>query len=383
MTESGSDEKSIVFAGGGTGGHLLPGIAVAEQLVSLSDCRITFVGSNRQVEQQIIENSGYLHLSLPSSSTSDLRRKPIRFFWNNSRAYAQAKRFLKKENPVAVVGLGGFASVPVVLAASKLNIPIVLLEQNIVLGRANRFLFSRSNVVCVSFAETRFDEKYTKKKGSPSIVHTGNPIRLEIVKQTGLNEKKMNESELAVILVLGGSQGAAAVNAAVVSMLRQSLDSKFQRLHLVHQTGDRNFAATQGAYHQLQEKYPELAVTVQPFFTDLTKWYQQADLVVSRAGATTLAEIACVGCPTVLIPFPDSIGDHQLLNAQYYAERGAAVLVEQAQDSDSTAKLLKNAIDTLLVDSEQRKQMRHAMHQLSFPHAAAEVAKEVLKLIAR
>lgn len=383
MTETTSDTKSIIFAGGGTGGHLLPGIAVAEQLVTLGQYRITFVGSNRPVEQQIIERSGYQHLSLPSSSTSDLKRVPFRFLWNNSRAFFQARRFLMREKPAVVIGLGGFASVPVVLAASRLNIPIVLLEQNTIPGRANRFLFSLSSLVCTSFEETPFEIKMTRKTVLPQIAFTGNPIRKEIVQAVSAKEKNATGSDETTILILGGSQGATAVNAAVISMLEQNLECMGEQLHIIHQTGIFDFANIEQKYEMLRAKYPGLNITVQPFFNDLTKWYRQADLVISRAGATTLAELACAGCATVLIPFPDSIGDHQLINAQFYAERRAAVIVLQAEESSLTSRLLGETISGLLDDDDLRSQMGQAMRELSLPAAARQVADEVTKLITR
>lgn len=381
MTETTSDTKSIIFAGGGTGGHLLPGIAVAEQLVTLGQYRITFVGSNRPVEQQIIERSGYQHLSLPSSSTSDLKRVPFRFLWNNSRAFFQARRFLMREKPAVVIGLGGFASVPVVLAASRLNIPIVLLEQNTIPGRANRLLFSLSSLVCTSFEETPFEIKMTRKTVLPQITFTGNPIRKEIVQAVSVKENNATGSDKTTILILGGSQGATAVNAAVISMLEQNLERMGEQLHIIHQTGIFDFANIEQKYEMLRAKNPGLNITVQPFFNDLTKWYRQADLVISRAGATTLAELACAGCATVLVPFPDSIGDHQLINAKFYADRRAAVIVLQAEESSLTSRLLGETIPALLDDDDLRSQMGQAMRELSLPAAAQQVADAVTKLI--
>ncbi|WP_298859329.1 undecaprenyldiphospho-muramoylpentapeptide beta-N-acetylglucosaminyltransferase [uncultured Gimesia sp.] len=381
MTETISDKKTIIFAGGGTGGHLLPGIAVAEQLDSQSAFRFFFVGSNRTVEQKIIESAGYQHLRLPSSSTSDLKRTPVRFLWNNSRAFLQARRFLRKEKPAVVIGLGGFASVPVVFAASRLKIPVVLLEQNIIAGRANQFLFSRSNLVCTSFAETSFKSADNTKTDQPRIVFTGNPVRKKILKSASSNETIINKLDRTLILVLGGSQGATAVNDAVVSMLKQCSDVLLCKLHLVHQAGTQDYRNVENAYQQLKETYPELQVTVQPFIENLSEWYSQAGLIISRAGATTLAELACVGCPTVLIPFPDSIGDHQLLNARFFEDSGAAVLVEQSHEITSTAKLLGDVVLTLLTDCDQRDKMRQSMIKISLPQAARDVAVEVTKLI--
>ncbi|MFK7778476.1 MAG: undecaprenyldiphospho-muramoylpentapeptide beta-N-acetylglucosaminyltransferase [Gimesia sp.] len=380
MAEPISDYKSIIFAGGGTGGHLLPGIAVAEQLSSRNAFSIIFVGSNRPVEQKIIESAGYQHVRLPSSSTSDLKRAPFRFLWNNSRAFLQARRLLRKEKPTIVIGLGGFASVPVVLAASWLKIPILLLEQNIILGRANQFLFSRSSLVCTSFAETIFKNTNTTNSGNSRFVFTGNPVREKILQTVSSKETPNKKLEIALILVLGGSQGATAVNNAVVSMLRQSTKLLPHKLHLVHQTGISDFAIVENAYQQLKAIYPGLQVTVQPFFEDLANWYPRADLIISRAGATTLAELACVGCPSVLIPFPNSIGDHQLFNARFYEENGAAVLVEQAQDSASTAKSLGDTVLALLEDYDRLDQMRQSMLSISLPQAAQQVTNEVVKL---
>lgn len=381
MTESILGKNSIVFAGGGTGGHLLPGIAVAEQLTSVGPYQITFVGSDRTVERQIIENSGYQHLSLPASSTSDLKRAPFRFFWNNSCAFFQALRFLRNESPAVVIGLGGFASVPVILAASWLKIPIVLLEQNIIPGRANQFLFSRSSLVCLSFAETVFKNNRSGiKSGQPRIVMTGNPVRKQIAEATLSTEAAADSAEV-LILVLGGSQGATSVNDAVVSMLEQAWDKLPKPLHVVHQTGASGFASVNEAYQRLKRMYPDLRVTAQPFFEDLTKWYTRTDLVISRAGATTLAELACLGLPVVLIPFPNSIKDHQLINARFYVKRGAASLVEQAQESELTTRLLETAVVDLLKADQERSRVSQKMHELAFPQAACRVAEEVVGVI--
>ncbi|QDT42416.1 UDP-N-acetylglucosamine--N-acetylmuramyl-(pentapeptide) pyrophosphoryl-undecaprenol N-acetylglucosamine transferase MurG [Gimesia alba] len=381
MTESIRRNKTIVFAGGGTGGHLLPGIAVAEQLVTLGEFQTIFVGSSRIVEQQIIENSGYQHLSLPSASTSDLKRAPFRFLWRNSRAFFQALRFLRTESPAVVIGLGGFASVPVILAASWLKIPIVLLEQNIIPGRANQFLCGRASLVCISFWETQFKGRPSgEQNGPPRIVLTGNPVRKQIL-EAGIQRESAEKSDETLILVLGGSQGATAVNDAVLCLLERSGDDLPKPLHVVHQTGEAGYESAKDGYGRLKKRGSKLRVTVQPFFDDLTEWYTRADLIISRAGATTLAEIACLGIPTILIPFPNSMRDHQLINARYYVERGAALLVEQAPEPEVTAELLTKAVLDLLNTEEQRSGMSQKVHELAFPHAARRVAEELSGLI--
>ena len=376
MTETRPKKRSFIFAGGGTGGHLLPGIAVAEQLASMDSFSITFIGSNRPVEQQIIERSGYQHLGLASSPSNELKSAPWRFFWNNGRACLQARRILRVERPAAVIGLGGFASVPVILAASWLNIPIVLLEQNIIPGRANRFLFYRASVICTSFADTSLPKP---RSGKPLISLTGNPVREQM---THLEATQKSEPSEILLLVLGGSQGARAVNQAVLALLEQGRDALPRRLHVVHQTGEADWEHAAQKYRQFQEHDPDLHVTVEPFIDDLTEWYSKADLVISRAGATTLAELACTGCPTVLIPYLHSIGDHQLINAQFYEAHGAAVLVEQIADSEETARNLQTAVVDLLHDSTKRSSLSEAMKKLALPEASRRVANEIMALIA-
>lgn len=376
MTESRLKKRSLIFAGGGTGGHLLPGIAVAEQLASMDNFSITFIGSNRPVEQQIIERSGYQHLGLASSPSNELKSAPWSFFWNNGRACLQARRILRAERPAAVIGLGGFASVPVILAASWLKIPIVLLEQNIIPGRANRFLFSRANVICTSFAETRLPMPHS---GRPLIAFTGNPVREQM---TQFETTQKSEPSEMLLLVLGGSQGARAVNQAVLSLLEKGRDALPRRLHVVHQTGEVDWEHAVQRYRKLQVHDSELRVTVEPFIDDLAEWYSKADLVISRAGATTLAELACTGCPTVLIPYPNSIGDHQLINAQFYEAEGAAVLVEQMADAEVTARNLQTAVVELLHDSTKRNSLSEAMQKLALPEASRKVVDEIMALIA-
>lgn len=218
------------------------------------------------------------------------------------------------------------------------------------------------------------------KSGQPRIVMTGNPVRKQIVEATLRTEEVAHCAE-KIILVLGGSQGATSVNDAVVSMLEQAWDKLPKPLHVVHQTGASGFASTNDAYQRLKKRYPDLKVTAQPFFENLTTWYTCTDLVISRAGATTLAELACRGLPAILIPFPNSIRDHQLINARFYAERGAALLIEQVQEPDLTARLLGTAVIDLFQADEERGRMSREMHELAFPQAACRVVEEVAELI--
>lgn len=383
MSPSILDGKSIVFAGGGTGGHLLPGLAVAAELVSRGNCQISFVGTNRSVEQQILARTGYEHVDLPVSPLNTAFRNPFRFFVNHFRAYWKGRTFLRETKPALVIGLGGMASVPVILEASRLKLPVMLLEQNIVCGKANHFLLGRADVICSSFPDTIWNRSQIEARQKPRVVVTGNPVRTEIRRLAESTQEftPRGKDDEFVILVLGGSQGAVSVNSAMIEMLERSQDQLPETVRVVHQTGEKDFARVEKAYAGLVDSVPGLNVTVQPFFDDLSEWYARANLVISRSGATTLAELACAGCPTILIPYPGSVNEHQLLNARYFEQHGAAAIVEQCPDSEQTASRLQEAVFKLLFDEGQRIQMAGSMRLLASPEAASRVAEEVMALV--
>ncbi len=358
-----------VFAGGGTGGHLFPGIAVATDLQQRDpSAEVAFVGSEREIERQIIARHGYAHHPLEIEPSTSLKRRPLRFLWKNWRAIRQASRMLQEFRPSAVIGLGGFASVPVVIAADRLGIPIVLLEQNVVPGRATRWLSRRAAAVCLSLP--------LREPGLPANVRTfltGNPVRAGITELVSEpTDGHSQQPEDPVLLVLGGSQGSLAVNAAMCDVAAQQ-SAALAGWKIIHQTGiaDRDAVAT---------RYQQLGVDaqVEAFFPDPADLYRRAGLVVARAGATSLAEIACAGIPAILIPYPGSIGDHQLHNARWFATQGAARIVSQeGTPAGFTARLAEELTD-LLSSPETRQPMRTAMRNLARPDAAAEVGQIVL-----
>lgn len=381
---------TYLFAGGGTGGHLFPGIAVAEELLHRDpQARVLLVGSERDVERAIVGRHGYEHWPLPVEPPSTLRRRPIRFAWRNWQAFRAAKRILRDEQPAVVIGLGGFASVPVAFAADRIGLPVVLLEQNVIPGRATRWLCRRAAAVCLSFAETT---RYLP--ASANVCVTGNPVRREIARLKDVIGRRVLDrratstiaaeghprllpslganagapTDHPVLLILGGSQGAEAVN-AVMLQAAEKLRRMLTGWQIVHQTGEREFEAVCRDYRRLG-----LRATLAPFFDDVAPWYHRADLAVSRAGATTLAELACAGCPAILIPYPHAIGDHQTMNARFYESGEAARVVAQKADLRETAGELTTQLQPLLADSTLRDKMRLAMSHLARPDAAAEVA---------
>jgi UDP-N-acetylglucosamine--N-acetylmuramyl-(pentapeptide) pyrophosphoryl-undecaprenol N-acetylglucosamine transferase len=351
-----------LFSGGGTGGHLFPGLAVAEELRDREpQARIVFVGSVRDIERGIVAVHGYEHAVLPVEPSTALRRNPLKFLWTGWNSLRSAAALLDRERPTAVIGLGGFASVPLVWTASRRGIPTVLLEQNIVAGRATRLLSRRASLVCLSFGGTVND----LPRGTNAVL-TGNPVRREIA---ALHEAPRSDGleHDPTLLILGGSQGAIAVNEAVFIAIER-LARPLAGWKIVHQTGRADEQRAMDVYTRLGLRHEVCA-----FFDNLPALFSRATLVVSRAGATTLAELACAGCPAILIPYPNSVRDHQRLNAMAFRDAGAAIVVEQRHKSSTTADSLARELTDLLHHRDYREQMSRATHSLALPEAARSV----------
>lgn len=360
-----SQRPTYLFAGGGTGGHLFPGIAVAEELLARNaDARILFAGSEREIEREIVARAGYEHRPLDVEPSTGFRRHPIRFLWRTWKALRAAKVFLAELQPRVVIGLGGFASVPIVKAAYSARIPVILLEQNIVAGRATRWLARRADRVCLSF-----DETIGIRSNRPSVVVTGNPVRRAINRI--VRESSLTSSRRSTLLVLGGSQGSEAVNQAMLDCAA-SLQSVLEDWKIIHQTGSSQLDDVRATYARLG-----LDARVYSFMSDLVDAYTEASIVISRAGATTLAELACVGIPAVLIPYPQAIGDHQLLNAGAYESAGAAIVVEQEADAALTGANLAYIFEDLLNRTSRLKNMGDAMQTLVAPDAATRIVDAI------
>ena len=370
---------TILFAGGGTGGHLFPGIAVAEVLQSrFPTIHLIFVGSPRSIELTIAAENNIEHRMLPVESLSTLKRNPFRFVWRNWQACRTSKKWMKELRPAAVIGLGGYASAPLVYAASWKQVPIILLEQNVIPGRTTRSLSRFAANVCISFAEAT---KFLPRARRISV--TGNPVRAEIARLSNrpksvIQTQKSSEHLAEELLILGGSQGADSLNTAVLKAIamRRGLLKNWK---ITHQTGPRDVETARQCYEQLG-----LKSDVAPFFHEMSELYDRASLVISRSGATTLAELACAGKAMILLPYPHAADSHQHANANVFVERQAAILVEHAQTPDETATTLARELGRLLSDSEQRKRMGSAAYTLAHPLAAERIAdvieSEVRKL---
>lgn len=348
----------------------MPGLAVADALAAREPgCRIVFVGSDRPLEKHLVKARACRHYALPVESSLTLRRNPLKFLWRNWRAYCQALRILKDEQPCAVIGLGGFASVPLVFAATRHGVPTMILEQNLLPGRATRWLSRYANRVCVSFAAT-----HAHLARNAKVELTGNPVRKEI--SHALQTAALaGPDEQRTLLILGGSQGAAPLNEAILQMVTRE-QAAFAGWRIVHQTGRDQLQLVRSTYERLAIDH-----AVDSFFADMPERYRQATLAISRAGATTLAELACAGCPAILVPYPHAADNHQLRNAQVYEAAGGARVVMQDQDANVTTERLAAAALPLMCDRESLNPMRRAMLSVAQPDATEQVVQILSRLL--
>lgn len=348
----------LLIAGGGTGGHLFPGVAIAEELRHREpDAAIRFVGTKRGIEARVLPDLGWeLDLIEVSGLKTMSLLGAIRGLFRIPRALWQARKVLEAFKPDAVLGVGGYASGPVVLMARLRGIPTAICEQNSIPGLTNKILGRVVRAVFLSFEESK---RFFKPK---KIVLSGNPVRRDLLQRL-LSVAPTPAGETINVLVSGGSLGAVAVNELAANAL--SAVAKTTPIAILHQTGEKDLEVT-------QKRYADAGVTAEckPFIKDMASAYQKADIVIGRAGATTVAELAIAGKPAIFIPYPFAADNHQEINAREMADAGAALMFRQA---DLTADKLADALRPLLVDAAKRTTMGAAMKALAKPGAAAAV----------
>ncbi len=367
MSSSSDHSPVFVFAGGGSGGHLYPGLAIADELNRLlPEIRSHFVCSDRDIDRQILANAGVSWTPLHVPTAGLLWRQPWRQCPNFWRAWRTAVNLLRDHPRAIVVGTGGFVSVPVVLAAGWLRRPVVLLEPNAVPGRATTALQRLAHLVCTGFPETA-----EGLRRSTPLLNTGIALRSDLTSRAIGNNLAGRPRQ---ILVLGGSQGAAELNELVLRVVQEQ-PSLFAGWTIRHQVGS-------GGVERAREVYEAAGVTadVQTFFDPIADVYCSSQLVISRAGATSLAEFAGTGLPAVLVPHRQAVRNHQLANAALFAKVGAAVVVAGSSNGGRQAEL-RTGLKALLGDENLRTSFSHAMRQQARPHAAADIAAVLTHLI--
>ncbi len=364
MTE-GTRPLRVVIAGGGTGGHLYPGIAVARAMTARRPGMVvTFAGTARGIETRVVPREGF---ELDVIRSGGLKGKSMRALISGVGllpvSALDAWRLLSRRAPQLVIGVGGYSSGPVVALAALRGIPTLLLEQNAVPGLTNRLLAPLVRAAAVTYESTL---PFFRGKGFVA----GNPVRAEFLRQPNHRVDEAPGAALRV-LIFGGSQGAHAINVACVEAAPK-LAAAVPPLDVTHQTGERDLVRVRDGYAGAG-----LAARVEPFLFEMEREMNRADLVVSRAGATTLAEITAAGKPSILIPLPTATDDHQRKNAEVLAAAGAADVIDQRELSGNR---LAVRIMALAADPAGRRAMAVAARALAKPDAAAVIAERALGL---
>ncbi len=357
----------ILIATGGSGGHLFPAFAVADEIKRRwHEATVHLTTTDRPIEREICRSAGRMATVLPLLPAAEARRHPIRFARSVWRAHAAAYELLDLFDPDCVVGTGGLSMAPVIKTAIRANIPVVLLEQNAVPGRGTRWFSRQAAAVCSTCSEMQ------PPLTNARVELTGNPVRTPIAR---LVLDDWNPG--GPILILGGSQGARALNEAL-GWIAHHQPALLAEHEVVHQTGGPESA------RELKNAYRSVGIraSVAPFFDDVASLYAAAGVIIARAGATTLAEVACAGVPAILVPYPQARDRHQHANAQAFASAGAAVVVEQAPTADETGRQLARCLAELLRDEPRRAAMSAAMRRLARPDAARRVVDVLERTIA-
>ena len=348
----------LLLAGGGTGGHLFPAIALAEQLkYEEPQSEVLFVGTEKGLEARMLPELGWSLQTIEMSGWAGLGFfARLKVLGRLVKRFMQSRAILQEFKPDVVVGVGGYASVPALLAAKTLGIPYLVHEQNAWPGLANRLLGHWAKRVCLSFDEA--DRAFHRS----ATVLTGNPVRSAMESCPNIPEDKL------CLLVFGGSQGARAINRAIVAALPH-LSEWQDKVEIVHQSGQLDYEETVRGYKE--NGWPK--ADVKPFIKDMAKAYADSTLIVCRAGATTLAELTACGRPAILVPYPHAAAGHQSGNAQALAAKGAAMVMEEA---DMTSERLAKLIGGLLHDRASLLSMAAAAKGLARRGAAARLLQE-------
>ncbi len=357
----------MLVAGGGTGGHVFPGVALAEEVVTRHPANdVVFVGTARGLEATVVPQAGF---PIELIDVKGLKGKGLLDTLKNllllPLAFLQSLRILRKWRPDVVVGVGGYASGPVVLTAWLLRIPTAVQEQNAIAGLTNRVLGRFAEAAFTAFPEAA--RHFPRRK----VYQLGNPIRRTLMENYMRPEVK---HETPRLLVFGGSQGAHALNMRVIEALPHLADLR-DHLKITHQTGARDRDYVEKGYRAVGFE-PD----VREFITDMSGAYAGTDLVVCRAGAMALAELTVCKKPAILVPFPAAADNHQVQNAKSLVDAGAAVMIEER---DLTGEVLAREIRAILDSPERREKMARAAGRLGSPQAAKEIADVCTELVRR
>ncbi|MBN2017071.1 MAG: undecaprenyldiphospho-muramoylpentapeptide beta-N-acetylglucosaminyltransferase [Candidatus Cloacimonetes bacterium] len=353
----------VAIAAGGTGGHIFPGIAIARELQDqLKSCEIIFIGSKDGIENKIVSENGYTCIPTDVHKLYRyLTLKNLLFPYYMIKSIVETRKIYRENLISLFVGCGGFVTGTAGYAAHLQKIPIFLQEQNSYPGLSTRFIAPYAKRI---YLGNHVAIDYLKK--NDNCLYTGNPIR-----QLNLTPRKVAQTELGfkdskTLFIYGGSLGSTPINNAVLKIIESLLEKDYQ---IIFQTGKRD-------HSKIIEKYGnQRNMIIKPFFNDIDLVYSASDLVVCRAGAISLSEVAYFRIPAIIIPFPWAAGDHQVKNAESFAQNGAAVMIEE---KDLTPEILLTNIENILNNTQQYEIMAHAMKSLAKPEATQHIVSDIL-----
>ena len=362
-------ELRVIISGGGTGGHIFPAVSIANAVKAMRpDAKILFVGALGRMEMQRVPAAGYEIKGLPICGFDRKNLlKNVKVLYKIWKSQRMAKKIIKDFRPQVAVGVGGYASGPTLNKAAAMGIPCLIQEQNSYAGVTNKLLAKKAEKICVAYEG--MEQFFPAEK----IILTGNPVRQALLETTITREDAIRsfglDPEKKTILLVGGSLGARTINE---SMLRHLDLIKESGLQFIWQTG--KYYSAEIAERLKGQELPNLKVT--DFITDMGSAYRAADLVISRAGASSISEFCLIGKPVILVPSPNVAEDHQTKNALALSTRGAAIYIK---DAEAPETLLQTAIDTVN-DADKLKSLSENVLKLALPDSANIIAKEVIAL---
>jgi len=358
----------VILAGGGTGGHVIPALAIAHELRTRHAAEIVFIGTARGIETRLVPAAGYelrLIEAGPLKKVSLATR--LKTLAALPRALVESRRIISRFRPGVVIGVGGYASGPAMLAAAVAGVPTLVFEPNRTPGLANRLIGVMASAAAVQFEQTCRYFANCRVTGVPV-----RPAFFDVSRNPRPEGHSGAGAPAPVLLVFGGSQGAHAINLAVWESL-PVMAAAVPGIHIIHQTGERDYNAAQAAY-----LHSGISAEVFPFIQDMSQAFARADLLLCRAGASTVAEVTAAGKAAIFVPFPHAADDHQRRNAEALADAGAGVMV---LENRLTPERLGEAVCSLLGAPARLAEMSARARQLGRPDAAAEIARMAVRLV--
>ncbi|MGA3317250.1 MAG: undecaprenyldiphospho-muramoylpentapeptide beta-N-acetylglucosaminyltransferase [Candidatus Korobacteraceae bacterium] len=347
----------VIVAGGGTGGHVIPALAIAQELRSRYHAQVLFVGTQRGIETRLVPAAGFeLHLiQVGALNRVDLATR-LKTLLDLPRAFMESAKLIREFRPDVMIGVGGYASGPAMLTAAMMSVPTIAFEPNVIPGFANRMIAPMVSAAAVHFEATCHYFRNCHV--------TGVPVRQEFFHVPARATVRSKDAR-PTLLMFGGSQGAHAINQAVLDALPKLMEA-VPGIHVIHQTGETDYVPAQAVYLRTM-----ISAEVSPFIDDMPGAFARADLLVCRSGASTVAEITAAGKPAIFVPLPTAADDHQTQNAATLADGGAARLLPQ---SELSSDRLVSEIAELLRDRPRLAAMAEAARRFAHPDAAARIA---------